>query len=120
MSPLKEFCKKKFLKKPSTKGLVKVAWQGLGFREFKGGGCGSPVNIIYKGAVKCCIKRTHQICNHITSTDTCDSWLIYLLYVWWEIDPILVLIIQQTLIHPPSQQIFVVINGYKSKGCVIY
>jgi hypothetical protein len=43
---------------------------------------------------KCCNKRIHQICNHITFTDMSDSWLIYLLYIWWEIDSILVLIVQ--------------------------
>jgi hypothetical protein len=49
-----------------------------------------------------------------------DSGPIYLLYIWWEINLILVLIVQSTLILPPSQQIFVSINAYKLKGYVIY
>jgi hypothetical protein len=67
------------------------------------------VNIIYKGVVQQSVVLRGPI-----------KYAIYLLYVWWEIDPILVLIVQQTLIHPPSQQIFVAIIAYKAKGCVIY
>jgi hypothetical protein len=36
-----------------------------------GGKFDGPVNIIYKGAIKCSNNIIHQICNHITFTDIC-------------------------------------------------
>ncbi len=42
MSPLKELCKIFFKRKPSTIGLARADWQGLGFKEFKGGGMWQP------------------------------------------------------------------------------
>jgi len=63
--------------------------------EIRGGKkIGGLVNTIYKGVIKCFNKRIHQICNHITFTNMYDSRLIYLLYIWWEINLILVFIVQ--------------------------
>jgi hypothetical protein len=48
----------------------------------KGGGrIGDPLNIIYKGGIKCSDKKIHQICNHTTFMDMYDSRPNYLLYI---------------------------------------
>jgi hypothetical protein len=92
MSPLEQLCRifiKKNLEPKGLQGPYGKVRETFGI--FGGGvGFGGPMNIIYKGARKCCNKRIHQICNHITFTDMSDSWPIYLLYIWWEIDRILI------------------------------
>jgi hypothetical protein len=52
------------------------------------------VNIIYEGAIKCYNNIIYQICNHITFINMYNSMPSYLLYIWWEIDLILIFIVR--------------------------
>jgi hypothetical protein len=95
-SPLRQLYRIFLKKKPWTEGLRKAIGQGQRNKwKFGGGGdVAAPRTLFIKVLESVSHKRIHQICNHITFTDMSDSWPIYLLYIWWEIDLILVLIIQ--------------------------